>query len=324
MSVDSPMMRSVDQQAYWNLTAAGRPYAGLAGTAQADVAIVGAGIVGLTLADRLQQAGRSVAVVEALTVGAQATGRSTAKLTSLHGLLYSKLVELHGEQVARDYARANQDALEYVVQRAAEGGIDCSLERSPAYTYSASGESLDAIKREADAAGKAGLPVEFVAEVPLPFAIAGAVRLADQVQFHPRKYLDGLAALAVDAGAQIYEGTRALAIHAGNPCRVVTDRGSITAGRVVVASHLPFLDRGLFFAKAFPRQHVALAARIPQGKKPGGMFYCADSDGVSVRAYENAGGQDAAGPVLIATDRGARPGHGDIEQRYQRLADRVA
>ena len=299
---------------YWNITAERPDYAPLAGGASADIAIIGTGMVGITLAETLKRAGRTVAVIEARRVGAQATGRSTAKLSALHGTMYADITETHGPQAAAAYARANQDALEYVAQQVADGGIDCALQRAAAYTYSETGESIRLLRREAEAARAAGLAVEYLDEAPLPFATAGALRLADQIQFHPQRYLAGLGARVDGDGSHIFEHTRALSIEEGNPCRVLTDRGSVTAGRVVLATHLPFLDRGLFFAKTFPRQHVALAARVAADLAPDGMFLCSDSGGFSVRTYH-----DQAVPLVIATDRGQRPGHGDVAQRYQRL-----
>lgn len=290
----------------WTATAEVPTFPMLAGGAEADVAVIGAGIVGLTLADLLKRAGRSVVMIDARRVGAQVTGRSTAKLTALQGLAYSQILAKHSPAAARTYARAHSQAIEYVATRAAEAGIDCDLHRVPAFTLSEGPGGMERIHAEARAARDAGLAVEEVDTVPLPFPVAGAIRLMDQIAFHPQRYLAGLARLVIGDGGQIFEQTRALSIEECQPSRVITDRGTVKARDVIVATNLPFLDRGLYFAKAFPRRHTVLAARIPEDKVPGGMFLSIDEPGWSVRSY-----RDDQGPILIATGAGTRPGHGD-------------
>jgi glycine/D-amino acid oxidase-like deaminating enzyme/nitrite reductase/ring-hydroxylating ferredoxin subunit len=299
-------MAPTERASLWTATAEVLDHAPLAGTATADVAVIGAGIVGMTLADLLKRAGRTVAVIESRRVGAQVTGRSTAKLTALQGATYRSLIAKHGKDVVRAYARANQAAVEYVAQRVEETGIECDLHRAPAFTCAVDAGGLGTIREEAQAAGEAGLPVDTVTEAPLPFEIAGAVRLDDQIAFHPQRYVNGLARLVDGDGSQIFGHTRALSLDEGSPTRVITDRGTVMARDVVVTTNLPFLDRGLHFAKAYPRQHAVLAARIPEDKVPGGMFLCIDQPTWSVRSF-----YDDSGPVLVITGPGGKPGRGD-------------
>src|SRR5918994_3577716 len=105
----------------------------LKGDLEVDVAIVGAGIVGLSAALLLQRAGRRVAVLEALKVGRQVTGRSTAKITSQHGLIYQALEKSFGADGARAYGAANEAGLAQIVRLVEELGIECDLERKAAY-----------------------------------------------------------------------------------------------------------------------------------------------------------------------------------------------
>lgn len=305
-------------QTFWDEDVTETRFLPMQGAATADVAILGAGIVGITLAELLKQAGKRVAVIDALHVGAQVTGRSTAKLTALHGLIYADLIRDHGEHVARLYAQANQGALEHVVERAERYGIECALERVPAFTHSESATNLDRIRAEVDAAQRIGLPVQYVDEAPVPFKIAGAVRLDEQLQFHPQRYVRALAATIPGEESMIFEMTRALRIDEGSPNRVVTDHGTLTAPDVVIATNIPFPIRGFYFAKAYPRAHVVMAVRIGQASAPGGMFISTDSPSFSVRAF--GAGESS---VLIATGGGFRPGRGDVAQHYRALREYV-
>src|SRR5215207_2373984 len=219
-----------------------------------DVAVLGAGIVGLTTALLLERQGARVAVLEARRAGAGASGYNTAKLSSLHGLTYSKLAGSLGSDAARTYGDANEAGIARVFELAEELGIDCELRPKANYTYSESGSDLGELREEAELARKLGLPASYVDELDLPFPVAGAVRFDDQAEFHPVRYLDGLAA-ALEG--PLHEGTMATRVRGG---RVGTAVGpTLTAEHVVVATHLPFLDRGLYFARCHPERSYVIA-----------------------------------------------------------------
>jgi glycine/D-amino acid oxidase-like deaminating enzyme len=79
-----------------------------------DVAVIGAGITGVTAAYLLKAAGKRVALVEASRVGFGATGYTTAKLTVGHNLIYRDLVDSFGVEIAALYARSNQEAIDSI------------------------------------------------------------------------------------------------------------------------------------------------------------------------------------------------------------------
>jgi hypothetical protein len=128
-----------------------------------------------------------VAVLEADRIAAGVTGYTTAKLSALHTTAYSTIRTSVGPDAARLYAQSQQHAAEHVAALAARLDIACDLERLPAFTYVESPERVDEMRAEADAAAEAGLAASFVTETGLPFPVAGAVRVQDQAQFHPRK-----------------------------------------------------------------------------------------------------------------------------------------
>lgn len=163
------------------------------GDLSVEVAVVGGGIAGLSTAWELVRQGRDVAVLEAGRLAAGVSGHTTAKLTALHTLVYDHLRRTRSPEGARLYARSQNEAVRHAAEIVAELGIECEWEEAAAYTYARDPGRVEELRAEAQAAREAGLPAEFVTETELPFAVAGAVRVAGQAQFHPRKYLLALA-----------------------------------------------------------------------------------------------------------------------------------
>lgn len=307
-------MALAQPRSLWVESAPQPSYPTLPGSAQADVVVVGGGIVGLTTALLLKEAGLSVVLIDAGRVGAQVSGHTTAKVTSQHGLRYEYLIQQFGEQAARTYAESNQAAIAQIAGIIERLGIDCDFERLPSFLYTRDGARADELRREAEAADGLGLPARYVEDVPLPYPTVGAVRFEDQAQFHPYRYLIALAA-AVDGGnGSIFEQTRALAVRGERPRRVITDRGTVTARDVVIATNLPFLDRGGFFAKAYPRRHLVIAARLAPEQLPAGTFLSVDQPSRSVRGYRR--GDEG---WLVAVGDGFKPGHADTRDKYHAL-----
>ena len=277
-----------------------------------DVAVLGAGITGLTTALLLTARGARVAVIEADRVGGGATGNNTAKVTALQSTVYSSLQRAHGKEAAADYAAGSMAAVHRVAALIDQQGIECDLQRRPALTVAADDTELSAVQRETEAALNSGLPVTWTDDVDLPFPVAGAVRLDDQVTLHPVKYARGLAEAIRRAGSEIYEGTRATALHEAAPCRVTTTGGTVSAGHVVVATHYPAFDRGGYFARLEPTRSYCIAAAV-RDPLPGGMSINAGSPTRSLNTY---------GDLLIIGGESHPAGARDVdEQCFVRLAD---
>ncbi|MGH3487960.1 MAG: FAD-dependent oxidoreductase [Actinopolymorphaceae bacterium] len=285
-----------------------------------DVAVVGGGIAGLSTAWELARTGRAVAVFEADRIAAGVTGCTTAKLSALHTLIYARLVDTFGGEAGRTHAQCQQAAIEHVVRTVTDLGIDCDLERLPALTWVESAEQRERLEVEAAAARGSGLAASFVTDTSLPFPIAGAVRVEDQAQFHPRKYLLGLADDLVRRGALLFEQTRVMGLDEGDPCLLRTENDrTIRAQDVVVATHYPVFDRALLFARLKPHRELVVACMIAADRDPRGMFISPESGTRSVRT---APVPDRPGEqLLIVTGEKFEPGAGGVVKRYERLAD---
>jgi glycine/D-amino acid oxidase-like deaminating enzyme/nitrite reductase/ring-hydroxylating ferredoxin subunit len=298
---------------YWVASTPETEYGPQAEDVAADVAIVGAGITGLTAAALLKRAGRTVAVIEFDRVARGASGYNTAKLTAGHNLVFARLVKRFGEEKARLYAEANHAAIDFVEAQ----GIPCDFRRQANFVYAAVGENADPVQREAEACQRLGLPASYVTETTLPYAVLGAVRLDHQAEFHPRKYLLGLAERVPGDGSFLFEQTMALDVATGDPSVVTTSRGTVRARDVVLASHMPSLLRGLLFARATPSGSYALVAAVDPAEAPEGMFINTQQPTRSIRVVPDDGRT-----LLLVGGEGHTPGtEPDTRRRYAALEE---
>lgn len=214
---------------------------------EADVAIVGAGITGMTLAILLQQAGFDVAVIDAHPVGYGVSGFNSGHLTTmLLDMEYKSIIAHFGEEATRKIAVALEGTLDLVERNSADFRIDCNFQRIPGYLYVEHAEDdqqKQELKEEFESAAKAGLTVQRTHRVPLPFSTAEGILVANQARFHPLKYVQGLARAFVANGGRIYENSRVEDVqHPSDKesgFEVKTGGGVIRCDEVVLATHTP-------------------------------------------------------------------------------------
>ena len=226
--------------AFWEMTGPMRTsYPALRGDMETDVVVVGAGITGLTAAILLLRQGRSVMVIEKERVGFGTSGRNSAHLTTVVDFHYSSLIDLYGIGTARRVARSLSAAIQQIEQLQEQLHIDCDFARVPGYLFAEEGATVHEVDAEFEACKRCGIAVERQAQAPLPFPTEIAFRADNQAEFHPLRYLHGLAAAFCAGGGTICEGTAVRDIKDNRPCLVKTDFGTIRAQEVILATHTP-------------------------------------------------------------------------------------
>ncbi|TLX58535.1 FAD-dependent oxidoreductase [Stutzerimonas nosocomialis] len=296
----------------WTASAPDSRFPRLTGHSECDVVVVGAGIVGLSAAMTLCEAGKSVVVIEARDVGRQVTGRSTAKITTQHALIYRHLIDTFGQELAQCYADANREAVDRIRHWVETLQIDCDYQRESAFAYACSPDWRAAIEQEAEAARRLGFAARVLEQAPLPFATAGALEFPDQAQFNPASYLVGLAAAIEARGGRIHQQTRAQRFERQQRWQVGFEGGSIEADQVILATHMPVETPIDLASPTQPRCHVAMAFRPTEGAHLPGMFIGVDEPTHSIRM-----GRDAEGPLLIVLGPRFRTGQdGDVARRF--------
>ncbi|HYE90356.1 MAG TPA: FAD-dependent oxidoreductase [Terriglobales bacterium] len=298
----------------------------LAGDTRCDVAVVGAGIAGLSVAYTLAREGRRVVVIDDGAIGGGQSGRTTAHLSNAMEDLYQEIARVHGEDGARLAAESHAAAVDRIEQVAREEHIACDFERLDGYLFAAPGHDREELHRELEAARAAGVDVELVDRAPLAtFDTGPALRFARQAQFHVLKYLAGLAAAIERHGGAIHCDTRATAVEGGRPVRVTTTRGTITADAVVVATNTPVVSRVLVHARQAAYQTYVIGAEITPGSVPRALYWDTDDPYHYVRVHTlpaTATGAAAEGTcdVLIVGGEDHKTGQADdAEVRWERL-----
>ena len=237
-----------------------------------DVLIVGGGLAGLLCAFQLSRAGVNYTLIEADRICGGVTANTTAKLTSQHGLIYSKLSARFGQEIAKGYWQANERALEQYKTLARQ--IDCDFEEKDSYIYGTQ-ESLK-LEEEMSVLNRLGISSDFCATLDIPVPVSGAIRFRGQAQFHPLKF-----AAKIAEGLNVLEGTKALEF-AGKT--VKTNHGMITADKIIVATHFPILNKhGAYYLKQYQSRSYVLA--LEKAANPAGMYLGIDGKKLSFRSW---------------------------------------
>lgn len=249
---------------------------------ETEVLVIGAGLAGVLTAYHLQEKGIPVVVLDINKAGRGITKNTTAKISSQHGLIYNKLLLYSGKEKARLYAKSNENAIKRYGEIIRELNIDCDFEVLPSYVYSINKEAK--IQKEVDAAKKLGIAASFTKETSLPFKVKGAVRFENQAQFHPIKFLDALADKLT-----IYENTRVTKIYDNG--LIETDKGSVKARKVVIATHYPFINvPGYYFLKLHQEREYLSALKWPANTampQLDGMYLDENKHGYTFRNHKD-------------------------------------
>jgi len=258
-----------------------------------NTVVIGGGIAGISTALFLKQAGISVALIEADRIANGVSGYTSGKITSQHILIYRHLIDKFGFEKAKQYADANQAAIEKIASLVKAYGIDCDFCRKTAYTYAETDETMEKVLVEAEAAKSLDLPSYIEEKVPIPIPVKGAVCFRQQAQFHPRKYLLRLAEMIPGNGSMVFEKTRATGIkeYGRKSFLINTTAADVEAKNVVIATHFPFYDRpGQYYARMEAGRIYSFAMKI-NTSFPDGIFISAEKDIYSFRSQPYGDGE---------------------------------
>ncbi|MGH6783915.1 MAG: NAD(P)/FAD-dependent oxidoreductase, partial [Sphingomicrobium sp.] len=289
----------------------------LKGKAEMDFAIIGGGIVGIMIARLLKDRGLRVAVVESGRIGHGVTGRSTAKVTAQHRLFLQRIEQSNGADAARVYAEANRAGVRLIAELVERHRLACDFEPADSFVYATTVKGAEQLDEEQAAAGRAGLPMQIVGDPGLPFPIRAALCLPDQAQFQPVDFVAQLAATIAGDGSNLFEHSPVID---WSETEVRTEKGSIKARCVIMATHLPLGQVGNFHACTSPHMHAITAVPVDPARAPPGMYISVDEPKRSLRRHRMANGDT----MLILTGPTFKHGDAEAEQEGFAQLDRFA
>lgn len=273
-----------------------------------DVAIVGGGLCGILCAWFLKDAGVDCILLDKDRI-AEGTGKDAmAQVTSQHGLIYSKLLERDGEEKARMYFQANEQAIQKYRELSEQ--IDCDFEETSSYVYSKN--DREKIEKEIDAVDRIGGKADFCETTELPFDISGAVRFPGQAKLNPVKLLNGLVKeLEKHQNIHIYEG-----VEIDDWFRHVIWCGIhvTVADHIICTTHIPFYEKlGKYSRKLYMEESCILA--LGNAQKMNGMYTDEAQGGLSFRSY---------GDLLLMTGGMYKPESDREAHEWEKLREAAA
>jgi glycine/D-amino acid oxidase-like deaminating enzyme/nitrite reductase/ring-hydroxylating ferredoxin subunit len=287
-----------------------------------DACIVGGGIAGLSIAYLLTRAGKTVAVLDDGPLAHGMTSMTTAHLTCVLDERYFELERMHGEEGSRLAAESHLTAINRIETIVASEKIECDFERLNGYLFLSPGDEEEVLVRELSAAQRAGIDAALVSRAPKPSLETGQCLLfPNQAQFHPLKYLSGLARAIQRDGGHIFTVTHAERIEGGVPAQVMAGGHVITADSIIVATHAPVNDLVAIHTKQTGYMTYVIGARIPRGAVMRALYWGTGHPYHYVRLQDI---QDPDTEILIIGGEDHRTGQADDTTVHQERLERWA
>ncbi|MCX7773708.1 MAG: FAD-dependent oxidoreductase [Clostridia bacterium] len=298
---------------YWILSSEGESYEPLTEDLSTDYLIIGGGLVGITTLYLLTKAGLKASLIDATRIGYGTSGRNTGKATAQHGYIYSRIEKNYGFEKAKQYYTINAKAMQFIEDVSKEYGIDSQFKKLPAYLFTQDEDYVDKLKKEFDLYQRMGIDSSFEKEIPVPLRVRCALKMNNQAQFHPKRFLDALAKQAVKQGGKIYEKTRVVDFQPGKECIISIENGKkIAAKKVIIASHYPCYDgKGFYFARLKPERSYIVGVELDSF--PEAHMINIEQPAISLRYIPEE-------KVLMVSGEAHKVGHQD-EDHYQKLKD---
>ena len=279
-----------------------------------DCLIVGAGITGITTGLLLQRAGLKCVIAEAEHVGFGTTGGTSAHLNTFFDATYPEVESDFGKEAAALLAQAGLESMQIIRNFVRELNIDCDLESKSAWLYSEDDKQAKQLNEILEASKRAGIAVEEVDQSVVPVPFESVICFADQGQFHPLKYVQGLLAEFAALGGVLLEHTRIRESSLEENVYVAkSDSVAIRAKKLFYATHVP-PGINLMSMRNAPYRSYVLGLKLKDGNYPEGLAYDMQEPYHYFRTHV-IDGQN----YLIVGGEDHKTGHGDPELAFENL-----
>ena len=238
----------------------------------ADIIIAGAGITGLSLALLLQKAGKKVIVLEAENPGFGTTGGTSAHINTFLDTTYGQIAKDFGEDASPKVAQMVREACNLIRENVHAYQIDCDYRENTGYLFSVEASQQKELENIVTSAKSAGVKVDFINDSSFPIPYTKMAVWPDQAQFHPLRYLYGLAEAFAAIGGVMKNGVRVESQKREGEFLVVhTNKEAFKTRDVVYATHIP-PGINLLHLRCAPYRSYIIAVTL-NGKYPDAMGY---------------------------------------------------
>jgi glycine/D-amino acid oxidase-like deaminating enzyme/nitrite reductase/ring-hydroxylating ferredoxin subunit len=265
---------------YWQDSASAPVFAKIKSDLNVDVAIVGAGITGITAAYLFKQAGFKVALIDRTRPGGFDTTNTTAHLTCVTDSSLQELVKHFGVEEAAKVWSAGRYAIRQIAEIIQREKIECDFKWVPGYYHAPWTGKVDDVKetlrQEAALAQKLGFPARYLENVPL--VNRPGVFFENQAKFNPREYLAALLRKLPGRGSHVLANSDVQEIKSDPPV-VTIGKYHVRCRFVFLATHNPLMGKSslmsatLFQTKLFLYTTYAVGARVLKGFAPEASYW---------------------------------------------------
>jgi len=219
------------------------PNSPLTGQVQADVAIIGGGITGLSSAYHLKRRypEKHIVLIEGQAVGFGASGRNSGFISQEYHGWYERF-ERQGAASVEPYTRYAERGYQLLVQTIKEQAIACDLQESGALLLAKNATEAHSLEKQAQAYHQLGRPVhlwegaKLAARIKTPFYAAGLL-LPHWSLLHPGRLMRGLKTMVERLGVVVYERTPVQQIHQKKTVELECECGQVKAATVILATN---------------------------------------------------------------------------------------
>lgn len=204
-----------------------------------DVVIIGGGITGLSMGLMMQERGLSCIIIEAHQIGFGTTGGTTAHINTFLETPYPEIAKLFSDETAARVARLVQDAISRIRYNVSHYAIDCDFNMLPAYMFAQTERQEHDLHDLITYCHRIGVEAIFTDQFlfPVPYGLVG--QFHDQAEFHPLKYIYGLAKAFEAKGGVLIQYCRMEKMSSKKPVVLRTNLGEVHAKHAVFATHTP-------------------------------------------------------------------------------------
>ncbi|MEO6722594.1 MAG: FAD-dependent oxidoreductase [Ferruginibacter sp.] len=266
------MKRDGASTSLWQRSVGAYDITGIIDTKEYDVVVIGAGITGVTTALLLQQAGKSVILVEAQNPGFGTTGGTTAHLNTFYDTPYFKIIKDFGEENAKLIAQGARSAIGLIKNNIETHHIECGFEEKDGYLFSLNEKQNKELADIVEAANQVGIEMDFTNTNPFPIPHLKIAKIPGQAQFDPMRYLYGMLQAFEAEGGALIQNCRVMDIEEGDVLQVHTSLGDIKARNAIYATHIPPGVNLLHFRCAPYRSYV-IGVKLKDDEYPNALGY---------------------------------------------------